>query len=179
MSAVERDDAALVAAVAQGDRTALEALYVRHAATLLAVGFRILHERQQAEGLVHDVMLEVWRTAMQFDPARGPVRTWLVIRMRSRCLDVKRSVRAHAHTDEETVALPGDVRSSAYPDDPRVRQAISDLGPDQKTVVELSYLKGMTCREIATRLDIPVGTVKSRLALGLRKLRQSLEGRGR
>ena len=151
----------------------------RHAATLLAVGFRILQERQQAEDLVHDVMLEVWRSAMQFDPARGPVRTWLVIRMRSRCLDIKRSVRVRRRVDEQTISTLLDDRSSACPDDTRVRQAISELGTDQKTVVELSYLKGMSCREIATQLEIPVGTVKSRLAVGLRNLRQSLEGRGR
>ncbi|MEO8553642.1 MAG: sigma-70 family RNA polymerase sigma factor [Kofleriaceae bacterium] len=83
----DAEDAALVRAMAEGNRQALAALYARHAGLLLGIALRIVRERREAEDLLHDVFLEVWRAAKDFDPKRGRVRTWLTIRMRSRCLD--------------------------------------------------------------------------------------------
>src|SRR5262245_50133881 len=84
-------DTVLVAAVAAGDRGALARLYDRYAVTLLAVGQRILGGRREAEDLVHDVFLEAWRQASGYDPARGTVRAWLLVRLRSRALDRHRA----------------------------------------------------------------------------------------
>src|SRR6476620_1576645 len=89
----DADDVRLVAAMANGDRGALAELYERHAGVLLAVGLRIVRERREAEDLLHDVLLEAWRHAKDFDPKRGRVRTWLAIRMRSRALDLQKSAR--------------------------------------------------------------------------------------
>jgi RNA polymerase sigma factor (sigma-70 family) len=98
------DDIALMTAMANGDRAALAALYDRHAPTLLALGLRIVKHRGEAEDLLHDVFLEAWRNAKSYDLNRGRVRTWLVIRMRSRALDVLKSARVSRRTDDERVA---------------------------------------------------------------------------
>src|SRR5215475_8033782 len=89
-NASDADDVELVAAMAAGDRRALATLYERHCALLLGLAMRIVREKREAEDLLHDVFLEAWRTASDFDPKRGRVRTWLAIRMRSRALDLQK-----------------------------------------------------------------------------------------
>ncbi len=170
------DDIALMAAMANGDRAALAALYDRHAPTLLALGLRIVKHRGEAEDLLHDVFLEAWRNAKSYDLNRGRVRTWLVIRMRSRALDVLKSARVSRRTDDERVAerVVGDDDPSARPDQRRVRAALAEVPPDQRAILELAYFEGLSCSDIATRLTIPIGTVKSRLAAALTKLRNTL-----
>jgi RNA polymerase sigma-70 factor (ECF subfamily) len=170
------DDIALMTAMANGDRAALAALYDRHAPTLLALGLRIVKHRGEAEDLLHDVFLEAWRNAKSYDLNRGRVRTWLVIRMRSRALDVLKSARVSRRTDDERVAerVVGDDDPSASPDQRRVRAALSEIPPEQRTILELAYFEGLSCSDIATRLTIPIGTVKSRLAAALSKLRNTL-----
>jgi RNA polymerase sigma-70 factor (ECF subfamily) len=170
------DDIALMTAMANGDRAALAALYDRHAPTLLALGLRIVKHRGEAEDLLHDVFLEAWRNAKSYDLNRGRVRTWLVIRMRSRALDVLKSARVSRRTDDERVAerVVGDDDPSASPDQRRVRAALAEIPPEQRTILELAYFEGLSCSDIATRLTIPIGTVKSRLAAALSKLRNTL-----
>ena len=170
------DDIALMTAMANGDRAALAALYDRHAPTLLALGLRIVKHRGEAEDLLHDVFLEAWRNAKSYDLNRGRVRTWLVIRMRSRALDVLKSARVSRRTDDERVAerVIGDDDPSASPDQRRVRAALAEVPPDQRAILELAYFEGLSCSDIATRLTIPIGTVKSRLAAALTKLRNTL-----
>lgn len=169
-------DIALIQAMAGGDRAALAALYDRHAATLLALGLRILKNRGEAEDLLHDVFLEVWRSAGAYDLKRGRVRTWLVIRMRSRALDVVKSARVSRRSGDDAVIerVVGDDDPSATPDQARVRRALAEVPADQRAVLELAYFDGLSCSEIATRLAVPIGTVKSRLAAGLAKLRHTL-----
>src|SRR5688572_30117813 len=86
-----RDDVDLVIAVAEGDREALALVYDRHSGPMLAVGVRIVRDRGEAEEILHDVFLEAWKRAGDYDPSRGTVRTWLMLRMRSRCLDYVKS----------------------------------------------------------------------------------------
>jgi RNA polymerase sigma-70 factor, ECF subfamily len=167
-------DAALVAAMAAGDHAALAALYERHAGPLLALAIRIVRDRREAEDLLHDVFLEAWRRAGDFDPERGRVRTWLTIRMRSRALDHQKSARVARNAGDAGLELVVDARAPASPDHARVRAALAALGPDQRAVLELAYFEGRSCTEIAARLAIPVGTVKSRLAAALAKLRGAL-----
>jgi RNA polymerase sigma-70 factor (ECF subfamily) len=172
----DADDAALVAAMARGDRTALAKLYERHAGVLLGLALRIVRDRREAEDLLHDVLLEAWRHAADFDPKRGRVRTWLAIRMRSRALDLKRSARVTRNAGDAGLEALVDERERTSPDHARIRAAVGELGPDQRKVVELAYLEGLSCSEIATRLAIPIGTVKSRLAAGLQRLRERIGG---
>ena len=175
-AADDDDDVALVRAVAAGDRAALARLYDRYASILLALALRIIRDRREAEDLLHDVFLEVWRSAKDYDTARGRVRTWLIIRMRSRALDVTKSARVSRRSGDpevlERMVADGDVSGS--PDRNRVRAALAELTAEQRQVLELAYFDGLSCSEIAERIGIPIGTVKSGLAAGLGKLRQTL-----
>jgi RNA polymerase sigma-70 factor, ECF subfamily len=171
MDGDDAEDVALVAAMAEGDRGALAKLYQRHGGLLLGLALRIVRERREAEDLLHDVFLEAWRSARDFDPKRGRVRTWLAIRMRSRCLDHQKSARVSRNAGDAGLEVVADEREQASPDHERVRGALGGLGNDQRRVVELAYFDGLSCSEIAARIAIPIGTVKSRLAAGLRALR--------
>lgn len=170
-------DATLVAAMAGGDRGALATLYERHAAVLLGLAMRIVRSRLEAEDLLHDVFLEAWRSAKAFDPKRGRVRTWLAIRMRSRALDLQKSARVSRNAGDTGLDALVDEREGASPDHARVRAALAELGPDQRRVLELAYFEGLSCTEIASRVSVPVGTVKSRLAAGLDRLRSGMSRR--
>src|SRR5690242_1424117 len=109
MAGDDAEDAALVAAIAEGDSAALAKLYERHAGVLLGLALRIVRERREGEDLLHDVFLEAWRSAKDFDPKRGRVRTWLAIRMRSRALDLQKSARVSRNA--------GDAGLEVVPDD--------------------------------------------------------------
>jgi len=172
----DAEDAALVAAMARGDRDALAKLYERHAGVLLGLALRIVRERREAEDLLHDVLLEAWRCAKDFDPKRGRVRTWLAIRMRSRALDLQKSARVARNAGDAGLEVMPDEAQRPTPDHARVREALAQLGGDQRKVVELAYFEGLSCSEISTRLSIPIGTVKSRLAAGLQRLRECVGG---
>ncbi len=170
-------DAELVTAIAGGDRGALAKLYDRHSGVLLGLAMRIVRDRREAEDLLHDVFLEAWRSAKDFDPKRGRVRTWLAIRMRSRALDLQKSARVSRNAGDAGLDLLVDDRQNQSPDHARVRAALAELGPDQRRVLELAYFEGLSCTEIAERVSIPVGTVKSRIAAGLDRLRNGLSRR--
>jgi RNA polymerase sigma-70 factor (ECF subfamily) len=168
------EDEALVAAMANGDRAALATLYERHASLLLGLALRIVREKREAEDLLHDVFLEAWRSAKNFDPRRGRVRTWLAIRMRSRALDLQKSARVSRNTGDAGLDALVDEAEGTSPDHRRVRSALAELAQDQRRVLELAYFEGLSCTEIAERVAIPVGTVKSRIAAGLERLRMGL-----
>ena len=170
MDDAERDNE-LVAGMARGDQTALAELYERHSSVLMGLAIRIVRERRDAEDLLHDVFLEAWRSAKSFDPKRGRVRTWLAIRMRSRALDLKKSARVSRNAGDGGLEVLVDDSPTVTPDHATVRDALSSLGPEQRKVIELAYFEGLSCTEIAERVAIPVGTVKSRLAAGLVRLR--------
>jgi len=174
-------DVAIVRALAKGDSKALASLYDKYASLLLAVGQRVLGNQREAEDLLHDVFLEVWKRAADYDRARGSVRAWLLMRMRSRALDRKRAqgrsrvVLAENGQLPESETGPGDDPSLA-PDRAVVRRALAELPNEQRVVLELGYFEGLTSSEIATEVQIPVGTVKSRVARGLSQLRANLSG---
>ncbi len=177
---MEADNAAAAAwvlAIAHGDRGALGRLYDRYAPLLLGLGIRMLRDRREAEDVLHDVFVEVWRHAPDFDHRRGRVLTWLVVRTRSRAIDVLRSARVRLRCDDEG-GLVGRACAGPEPGDQadrqHVRAAVALLSPPQRQVLELSYFDGLSCSQMAAHLGIPVGTVKSRLAAALRKLRQDL-----
>ena len=170
----DAEDEVLVAAMAAGDRAALATLYERHGSRLLGLALRIVRERREAEDLLHDVFLEAWRTAKDFDPSRGRVRTWLAIRMRSRALDLQKSARVSRNAGDAGLEHQVDDAEAASPDHGRIRRALAELGADQRRVLELAYFEGLSCSEIAERVAIPIGTVKSRLAAGLDRLRSGL-----
>lgn len=172
-------DAELVQRVADGDRGALAALYDRHGGALLALGQRLLRNRREAEDLLHDVFIEAWRHAADYDAARGSVRSWLLLRLRSRALDRLKSVGYARITSfdpevHEQQLTPDPQPSLAGADAALVRDAMAALAPDQRTVLELAYFEGLSLSDISTRLGVPLGTIKSRLARALERLRGEL-----
>lgn len=168
-------DVGLVLAMARGDQAALAELYDRYSFLLLGIAIRIVRDRREAEDLLHDVFLEVWRSAKDFDPRRGRVRTWLTIRMRSRALDLQKSARVARNAGDDALeSVVDDVDSSGAPDHSRLRDVLGELPPDQREVIELAYFQGLSCSEIATRVSCPIGTVKSRVAAAMAKLRAGL-----
>jgi RNA polymerase sigma-70 factor (ECF subfamily) len=171
-------DAALLARVAAGDQQALAAVYDRHSGLLLGLGVRLLNNRAEAEDVLHDVFVEAWKRAADFDPARGSVRTWLAMRMRSRCLDRQKSPRVSRSVEYDSSEA---ARTAAPEQDPllrlqrvRVREALAALSDDQRTVVELAYFNGLSTNEIAARTGVAQGTVKSRLFAARDKLAKAL-----
>ena len=162
--------------LAGGDKQALGELYDRHAGVMLALGIRILGLRREAEDLLHDVFLEAWRHAGDYDPRRGSVKTWLLLRMRSRSLD---RVRSHGFSrteslDHEPARQGAAEKHERRLDGARARALLEQLPAAQREVLELGYFEGLSFSEIAERLDIPIGTVKSRVSAAMTKLREDL-----
>lgn len=137
----------------------------------------MLGHPREAEDLLHDVFLEAWRNAGQFDAARGTARAWLVTRMRSRALDRRRSAgwsRASRPDPAAPEPVAPPVDPTAGTERARLRAAVRGLPPPQRTVLELAYFDGLSSTEIAERLGVPVGTVKSRTAAAMAHLRDAL-----
>ncbi len=174
----QESDAQLVVHIANGDRGALARLYDRYSGVMFSTSVRILGDRREAEDLLHDVFLEVWKKAGDYDASRGTVRTWLLMRLRSRALDRCKTARRNRVVSLEEAptwesrTVPGEDPSSSS-DKKAVRRAVRALPDTQRRVLELAYFRGLSSSEIARQLDIPVGTVKSRVAAGLNKLRRS------
>jgi RNA polymerase sigma-70 factor, ECF subfamily len=174
------DEASLVAAVAAGDREALGALYDLHAPVLMGLARRILGTPAAAEDLLHDLFLEVWQHAAEYAPARGSVRAWLIVRARSRALDRlgrqgrESKVVERISTETDAAVAPG---AAVAIDGAQVRQLLTDLEGELRAVLELAYFEGLSSSEMAERLGIPLGTVKSRVARALGALREAMAGR--
>lgn len=171
-------DVVELAAIARGDRLALGRLYDRHAPWLLALGVRMLGDRNEAEDVLHDVMVEVWKHAGDYDPERATVRTWIILRMRSRCLDRLRAA-PHARWQsmserEDEVMGAREVGLDDRVDAGRLRGVLAALPDDQRAVIVLGFFDGLSSSEIADELHIPIGTVKSRVRSAMIKLRQAL-----
>jgi RNA polymerase sigma-70 factor, ECF subfamily len=173
---VQPEDAALVAEMVEGNRAALATLYSRYSGLMLAVGVRVLRDRGEAEEVLHDVFVEAFRSADSYDARRGSVRTWLLVRMRSRSLDrVKSAGRARrVSLDEQALARLPSPEKSGTGDERRIAEVLVQLPRDQRLVVELAYFDGLSSSEIAARLGVPIGTVKSRTAAALSKLRSAM-----
>lgn len=172
-------DEALVRAIARGDTRALAALYDRHAPLMLGLARRIVGGRPEAEDIVHDVFVEAWRHAGDYDETRGSVKAWLLLRTRSRALDFRKSAgvsRTVPTGDGAWLASLIDPREddSEAPDRARVRRVLVALSPEQREVLLLGYFDGLSSSEIASKIGIPIGTVKSRVAAALGALRQAL-----
>jgi RNA polymerase sigma-70 factor (ECF subfamily) len=169
-------DAHLLVASSRGDVSALGRLYDRHAPAMLGVASRILRGRQDAEDLVHDVFVEAWQKAGDYDARRGSVRSWILVRVRSRGIDRLRSLEAARRAAMIPSGAEGDRSEPRWdgPDRERARAALAALPEEQRRLVELGYYEGLSCAEMAQRVGIPIGTVKSRLAAAVAKLRQSL-----
>ncbi|HEX6708912.1 MAG TPA: sigma-70 family RNA polymerase sigma factor [Rubrobacter sp.] len=174
-------DEDLISLVEAGDADAFATLYDRHSRSAFSLAFRMMGERQAAEDLAQDAFIKVWRNAASYRAERGSVRTWILSIVHNRGIDQLRSTASRRRTQEKIEAsAPRSQPSEAFAETWRnsrrdqVRQALKALPPEQSKIMELSYLCGHTHVEISGLLNIPLGTVKGRLRLGLEKMRGSL-----
>jgi RNA polymerase sigma-70 factor (ECF subfamily) len=179
------DDAVLVALVAQRDEAALATLYDRYARLAFSVAFRVVGQHQLAEEITLDVFQNVWRAAGSFRQDRGRFATWLMSVARHRAIDELRRLGVRPEGNlvdlDQRVDL-GLPRVDSVEDMVSLRQrreavrhALADLPPTQREALELAYFGGLTQREIADRLKTPLGTIKTRMRMGMQKLRRVLE----
>ena len=169
-------DAALVARMARGDRAALAELYARHASRLMSLLVRLLGQVPEAQDVLQDVFLEVWRCAADFSAERGSVSAWLSLRARSRALDRLRAAPRSVGFGEELLAnLLDQAHDPARTADcGRLLQVLQEIAVDEREVLVLGYFEDLSSSEIAARLNLPVGTVKSRTRTALEKLRRRM-----
>jgi len=175
------DDLALVRRMAAGDSEALGELYDRYAPVLLAIARRILGESGDAEEVLQEALVQAWSQAGRYDPARSSVSTWLVLLTRSRALDRfrsrgarERAVVAAEREAKSDTSSPAEANVLHEERRQRVREALSEIPPEQREVLELAFYEGLSQTEIAARTRTPLGTVKTRALLGMKKLRHSL-----
>lgn len=166
-------DLELISRIARGQNVALGALYDRHAGLLLGVLRRVLRDQQEAEDVLHEVFLEVWEHAADYDASRGSVRAWLVMRARSRGLDRLRSLN-RARTASHEPPGPEHPATPTPADTLTIRRALANLAPELRRLLELGYFEGLSSAEIAAHERLAVGTVKSRVARALAELREVL-----
>lgn len=167
--------------VARGDTAAFERLYDALAPQVYGLCLQVLRDPAQAEEVAQEVLVEVWQTASRFDPARGSARAWVMTMSRRRAIDRVRSSQARLERDSH-VALRSTTRehdevSEAVEvrlEQEQVRRCLEGLTDLQRESVTLAYYRGYTHREVATVLDVPIGTVKTRLRDGLIRLRDCL-----
>jgi RNA polymerase sigma-70 factor, ECF subfamily len=175
-------DNELISAVASGDHPALLALYDRHGRVAYGLAYRILGDAGAAEEAVQDAYLRVWRRASTFDAARGGVRSWLLTIVHHCAIDL---VRRRAGAPPVVAGLEELAERQPVPDawsevsgrieSERVRTAVETLPGEQRRAIEMAFFEGLTHREIAERDGLPLGTVKGRLRLGLKRLSGLLE----
>jgi RNA polymerase sigma factor (sigma-70 family) len=180
--AAEESEAELMRQVAAGEIGGLETLYDRHHAMAYALALRITTEPGLAEDVVQDSFLGLWRNAARYAEAKGSVRGWLLAIVRHRAIDtIRRQKKGVTLDDDTTDIVPAALTlPDIWPevagrlDAEQVRIALEGLPPAQREAIEYAYFDGLTQREIATRTGAPLGTVKSRMRLGLVALRREL-----
>jgi RNA polymerase sigma-70 factor (ECF subfamily) len=189
------DDSVLVASVARGDPRALELIYDRHSRGVYSLAVRLLTDGPAAEEVVQETFLKLWRQPSAYQPTRGRLRPWLlgvahhhaVDLLRRRQLEQRHRVPSPPHANGDGLvdlldnlgltSAEGDpqLRAGAFEQQVAVGRALADLPREQRLPIELAYFQSMTQLEIATLLGLPLGTVKTRMRLGMQQLRRAPE----
>lgn len=173
-------DVELLHAVARGDEGALARLYDQYRVILFGLLVRILNSREEAEDILQEVFLQVWRRAADFDEKRGRPFIWLVTLARSRAIDRLRQLGARQRLATAAAQEQPDEASDALSDTIKlaqkdiVRRALAELPEEQRHALMLAYFEGLTQSEIASKVGAPLGTIKTRMRLGMIKLRALL-----
>src|SRR4051794_37993257 len=175
-------DEDLMQLVRRGDARAFETVYERHSAAAFALAYRMVGTRNGAEDVSQEAFLSLWRSGARYEPARGSVRTWVLGIVHHRAIDHLRRAIVHdrRRASDEGIEERFEARERtdlevARRDEARaIRTAMDTLPSEQRQVIELAYFGGFTHTEIADMLDSPVGTIKGRMRLGLKKLRHGL-----
>jgi RNA polymerase sigma-70 factor, ECF subfamily len=177
-------DEDLISLVRACESEAFAVLYDRHSRPAYSLAYRMMGEKQAAEDLVQEAFLKVWRAATSYRAGRGSVRTWILSIVHNRGIDQLRSLASRRRTQEKVEAsAPKSQPSEAFAQSwrnsqgERVREALKTLPPEQLKILELAYFSGYTHVEIAKLLGLPLGTVKGRMRLGLKKVRDYFDSR--
>ncbi len=184
LSALADED--LMQLVRRADPAAFEVVYERHATAAYSLAYRMTGRRNVAEDVVQEAFLDLWRSGARYDRARGSVRTWVLGIVHNRAIDALRRSMVH---DRRRASDDGieerfesgertDVEVARRDEAREVRSALRTLPAEQSRVIELAYFGGFTHTEIASMLSTPVGTIKGRMRLGLKKMRSELAGAG-
>jgi RNA polymerase sigma-70 factor, ECF subfamily len=175
-------DPELIAGIIKRDRQSFDFFYERYAQIIFNLCVRILKDEAEAQDVLQEIFLQIWREAARFDPSRASVKTWLFTIARSRSLDRYRSRKTvtsrledNAEDQIQQIAGKEDLQGTSIMQQ-YVLNALSELSAEQRLVLELSYYEGLTQEEIAGRLKEPLGTIKSRIRAALMKLRSLFSG---
>ena len=177
-------DGDIAAELRQGEATAIGRLYDRYGRLAYGLALRVLNDRTAAEDVVQEAFLGVWRNAESFDTSRGTVRNWLLSIVHNRAIDRIRGtarIRQEARLEaiERTAEVPDAWEAlSLELERKQIQEAFAQLPDAQRRTLELAYFGGCTHVEIARRMDVPLGTVKGRMRMGLEKMRSFLQARG-
>lgn len=180
----ENEDVGLLAAIASGDRKAFEEFFDRHSALVLGLLTKMLGRREAAEEVLQETFLQAWDKADRYRPERATPRGWLILLARSRAIDAIRSHRSRSRREEKSHRETEPLQRQESAEEALVageraaslHHALNRLPEEQRRCIELAFFKGLTHSQLAEELEQPLGTVKSRIALGMNKLRQELAG---
>jgi RNA polymerase sigma-70 factor, ECF subfamily len=182
----EARDRDLVRRVRDRDEEAFRGLFARYAPTAKALAFRVVRQSHLAEEIVQEAFMAVWRNPDAYDDGRGSVRSWLMGMVHHRAVDLVRREEAYRRRAEDSIAEAKQeqvdhaeevTERMALPQERRiVREALDELPPEQRAVLEMMYFDGLSQSQVAQKTGLPLGTVKSRTLLGMRRMRTALEG---
>ena len=184
----EPTDEQLIAAICNGEESAIEALYERYHRYAYSLAYRILRDPVASEDIVQDAFLSIWRKASSYQSQNGSAQSWIQAIVRNRAID---KIRASAHRDYQWTPLQADHEQEPPSEQPDVweqawqseqhriiREVMVQIPSEQRNVIELAYFGGLTHAEISEQCQIPLGTVKGRMRLGLQKMKALLAERG-
>ena len=180
----DASDASMVVAIGRYNQSALGEVYRRHAGAVFGLAKRLLGDHAQAEEIVQEVFLRLWNEPDRFDPDRGSLRSFLLSHSHGRAVDSLRSNTARRRREDREAHFTAD---AGYDVDrevwdltlaSQVRDALADLQEGERVAIELAYFGGLTYREVAQQLGEAEGTVKSRIRVGLKRLRTNLQASG-
>lgn len=172
------EDEELLRRIERRDQSALTILYQRYGTQVFSLAYRVLENVHQAEEVTQDTFLKVWDRAARWDPAKGRFASWLLTISRHTAIDRLRSEQRHVLSSSTSLDfVPDPVAEGGIPHDPRLQDGrilhdlLEQLPNEQAQVIEMAFFQGLTHRELSERLNLPLGTVKTRVRLGLQKLR--------
>ncbi|MGD6818096.1 RNA polymerase sigma factor [Metabacillus sp. 113a] len=182
---VEKNDAELYERLAAKDKQAFETLYDRYEKLLFSFAYKITKDHGLAEEVMQDVFVKLWNGTHAFDSKKGKFSSWLLTITRNKAIDMIRKYAKHEHYElQDKDALisdekPVDIMAEWNEEKEGIRKAVANLNPDQQKVIDLFYFKGFSQQNISEKCGIPLGTVKGRIRLALKHLRETMEKGGR
>ena len=176
------DEISLISRIAEMDQTALSLLYDRYSRVIYTIAYKILNSSEESEEIDLDVFTQIWRIAKNYNFQKGRVDTWLFMLTRSRALD---RLRSHARFDKAVAASEDLLKMHSHVDSPEadvlmqerssyIKACLAELPDEQRLALELAYFGGLSHSEIAAKTGLSLGTVKTRIRLGLKKLREAI-----